>query len=111
MPHRRVIGGVSVVVLLAVGFSIVSSTLAIGNALSIRDNCRRLAAHNDRTRAVLEDNLSIIERGDIDDDYRRIYGHEAQEKKQEAIDRLNIQIDRFGEIDCTITIIRWVKGD
>lgn len=111
MPQRRTVAGVSLVALLALAFATVGNVLAIGNALAARDNCRRIQKHSDRTRQVFVDSLNQLDSGSLDDDYRRFYGRLAEERKEEQRKNLVHQIEVFGPIDCTVTIVRWIKGD
>jgi hypothetical protein len=96
---------------MALGFATVASLFAITNAFAIRDNCRRIALHTQRTRSVFEESLKELDRGELDDDYRRFFGSEAQARKKEQRERLVHQIEIFAPTDCTITIVRWLKGD
>jgi hypothetical protein len=97
--------------LIALFCATTANFLALTNAISIRDNCRRIDAQNRKTRNVFEEQLKLLDSGQLDDDYQRIYGPDADEKKEAQRANLVVQIDRFGEIDCTITIVRWIKGD
>jgi len=111
MPHRRTVKGVSLLALVALAFAASANVLAIANATSIRDNCRRIARHSDRTRAVFQESLEELNSGRLDDDYRRFFGPEAEARKQAQRASLEHNIHIFQPIDCTITIVRWIKGD
>ena len=99
-----------------------ANVLAIGNALAARDNCRRIAVHSDRTRDLLIESLRPAKEGELDSDYQQIYGFERTEYKGETfpywqvvkmrqVDRTEAEIAKFTPVDCTITIVRWIKGD
>lgn len=111
MPHRHQVAGVNALLLFTFVLATLTSVLAVSNSLQARDNCRRVSRLNAETRHVLEESLDSLKKGESDDDYRRFFGPDWQERKQNSIDRLEVQVARFGELDCTVTIIRWIKGD
>ena len=124
MPDRVVRRKHSLLIALAGLLLLVTAAnlLAIANATSIRDNCRRIAKHSANTRAVLEQSLTPLKNGESDDDYRMFFGTDLVDyngeklphwvaAKQRQIDRLTAQIASFAPVDCTVTIVRWIKGD
>jgi hypothetical protein len=113
MPRRPVsragtLGWVVVIVLIATTFA---NVLAFGNSLAIRDNCRRVSDLNSQVRHVFEESLDQLQRGELDAEFQRRYGNDWVDKKRETRSNLKNQIARFGHIDCTVTIVRWIKGD
>lgn len=110
MPNRRAVAGASVLVLTTLILATVANLIAVSNAYQVRKQCSRIATHSDRTRDILNESLTPLKNGDLDDDYRRIFGPNAQDRKQQAIDRLERQISQFKSIDCTPIIIQWIRG-
>lgn len=111
MPHRRTVKGVSLLALVALFVATMGMVFATSNALAIRDNCHRISRHSDRTRAVFEEQLAALDRGELDDDYTRFFGPDGEARKKAQRDNLVHQIEVFQPIDCTVTILRWIKGD
>lgn len=122
MPHRHNVAGVNLLLVIAFVSATAANVIGIGNALAARDNCRRIALHSDRTRALLQRSLDPVERGELDGDYKQLYGTTLVDvdgkkvplwmaRKQQQIDRAKREIAEFAEIDCTITIVRWIKGE
>lgn len=65
-------------------------------------SCNQIEEVKNQIHATLGDQLFRLETGRLDEDYRHFYGSAWVERKQEAIDRLRIQVKRFDGNTCTL---------
>lgn len=96
--------GIALIALVLAFAAIMTTTIA--NAKLAQDNCEAIEQLKFSVRAERELTLTQIETGQLDTVFRNFYGDKDwAQRKEDAIDNLKAQIDRFAPKECPFPLL------